>query len=309
MYRTLLVMTAVLLFGVNTASPEERVEKNVVYGMYSGLALLMDVYYPEKPNGYGVIVIFGSGWQAELGYGAKALKDNQPSLDGLVQPVVAAGYTAFVLSHRSSPAFRYPTAVKDVQRAVRYVRHRAKDFGVDPDRIGAVGHSSGGHLAAMLGVLDGVGNSEDPDPVNREKAQVQAVAAVAAPTDLAAFGDSFAAPFVDIFVGAVHRDMGAGGAPHTKGSVEWKLFHDASPISWVSIGDAPMLLIHGDHDSVSPVGQSEAMFKALQAAGIETEFKRIPEREHVWTEDWDGFPDAIVEWLNRHLKTPPSAAK
>jgi acetyl esterase/lipase len=208
MPRVVLTVAAFLLLGVNETTAQLRVDKNVVYGMYSGLALLMDVYHPEKPNGYGVIVIPGSGWQAELRDGATPLKDEQLARDGLVPPVVAAGYTVFVVTHRAAPTFRYPAAVDDVQRAVRFVRHSAKERGIDPARIGAVGHSSGGHLAAMLGVLEGLGSVTDVDLVNRESANVQAVVTVAAPSDLAAFGSAGGASFADTFVGAVHLTSG-----------------------------------------------------------------------------------------------------
>jgi acetyl esterase/lipase len=275
--------------------------------MYSGLALLMDVHYPEKANGYGVVVISGSGWQAELRYGATPLKDEQLVRTGLVQPIVAGGYTVFVLSHRAAPTFRYPAPVEDVQRAVRYVRHHAKDYKIDPTRIGAAGHSSGGHLALMLGVLDGSGNPKDPDLVNRESAHVQAVTTVAAPSDLAAFGGSLGAPFADTFVGAVH--VSASGRPHPEGSAEWQVFHDASPISWVSSGDAPTLLIHGDKDPVVPFAQAETMFKALRASNVEAEVVRVPNGGHVWAADWAGFPDVIARWLDRHLKVTNQASK
>lgn len=161
MRKALVAIGTVMLFGYPAAA-QLRVDRNVIYGMYSGLALLMDIHYPEKANGHGVVVISGSGWQAELRYGATPLKDEQLVRTGLVQPIVAAGYTAFVLSHRAAPTFRYPAPVEDVQRAVRYVRHHARDYKIDPTRIGAVGHSSGGHLALMLGVLDGPGNNERP---------------------------------------------------------------------------------------------------------------------------------------------------
>src|SRR5947207_4586824 len=90
----------------------ERLDKNVIYGMYSGLALLMDVHYPEKPNGYGVIFISGSGWHAPLEYAAEPLK--QGSQARLYGPrLTAAGYTVFPISHRAAPRFRYPAAVED----------------------------------------------------------------------------------------------------------------------------------------------------------------------------------------------------
>ena len=294
-----LAIVILALLGVNP-SAQQRVDKNVVYGMYSGLALLMDVYYPQKPNGYGVIVIPGSGWQAPLRYGAPALKDGTGPREGLVQPIVAAGYTAFVVSHRAAPTFRYPAAIEDVQRAVRFIRHFAKDRGVNPTRIGALGHSSGGHLALMLGVLAGPGNADDIDPINRENAQVQAVVTIAAPTDLAAFGATAGAPFADTFVGAVH--LGSNGQPHLKGTTEWQLFHDASPMSWVSSEDASMLLIHGDQDPVVPISQSEAMFKTLQTSGVKSEFIRMPNGGHVWAKDWAGFPGVIGRWFDEQLK-------
>ena len=75
MRRMTLVVLVVLVAA--SARAQSHTEKNVVYGMYSGLALLMDVYHPEKPNGYGVIFVAGSGWHASMDYAAVALKDTQ----------------------------------------------------------------------------------------------------------------------------------------------------------------------------------------------------------------------------------------
>jgi dipeptidyl aminopeptidase/acylaminoacyl peptidase len=112
---------------------------------------------------------------------------------------------------------------------------------------------------------------------------------------------------VDTFVGAVH--VTPRGRPHPEGSAEWQLFHDASPISWVSSGDAPTLLIHGDLDPVVPVAQAEAMFKAFQVASVDSDFVRVPNGGHVWASDWAGFPDVISRWLDRHLKIAEQAGK
>ena len=120
------------------------VEPNVVYGMYSGLALLLDVHRPPAPNGYGIIFISGSGWQAPTGYDATPLKQNQIPVWG--PSLLAAGYTVFALNHRAVPRFHYPGAVEDVQRAIRFVRHNAKTWRIDGTRLGGMGGSSGGHL-------------------------------------------------------------------------------------------------------------------------------------------------------------------
>src|SRR5258706_3672532 len=224
---------------------QSRIESNVLYGMYSGLALLMDVHYPEKPNGYGVIFISGSGWSAPQEYSAEPLK--QGSQARLYGPrLTAAGYTVFSISHRAAPRFRYPAPVEDAQRAVRFVRHTAGQFKVRADRIAACGGSSGGHLVESLGVLDGTGISDDPDPVNRESAKVQCVVARAAPCDLARMS-------VVEFMGMRPPE------PKARNTVEDRAYREASPLHHVSPNAAPMLLIHGDADKSVPFEQSEMM--------------------------------------------------
>ena len=124
-------------------SSPPRVESNVVYGMYSGLGLLLDVHHPARPNGFGVVFISGSGWQADLAYGATPLKSQQIPSWG--PPLLAAGYTVFAINHRAAPRFHYPAAIEDVQRAIRFVRHNAARYGIDAAHLGGVGGSSGGH--------------------------------------------------------------------------------------------------------------------------------------------------------------------
>ena len=114
-----IICAGTLLF--SQGAPQPRIESNVLYGMYSGLALLMDVYYPEKPNGNGVVFISGRGWRATQEYNAEPLK--QGSQAQLYGPrLTAAGYTVFSISHRAAPRFRYPAPVEDAQRAVRFVQ-------------------------------------------------------------------------------------------------------------------------------------------------------------------------------------------
>src|SRR3954468_9799460 len=114
--------------------PDVNCEHNVVYGMVSGLALVMDVYRPETQNGYGIVHINGSGWHSALAYSAEQLKESPNGLP-YIEALVYAGYTVFALNHRQAPRFKYPAAVDDVERAVRYVRHNASQWGIRADRI------------------------------------------------------------------------------------------------------------------------------------------------------------------------------
>src|SRR5262249_54998333 len=210
-----------------TAGAQARVEKNVIYGMYSGTALLLDVHYPARPNGFGIVFIPGSGWNAPLGYSATPLKDS-PQVEMYVPPLTEAGYTVFAITHRATPTFRYPAAVEDVQRALRFVRHHASKYGINPARIGGSGGSSGGHLISLLGTMDGAGDPNDPDPVNRESAKLQCIVARAAPFDLSQMRPSNGVDAVALFLGV------AANQPMQKTSTEYRTIWAASPINYVS---------------------------------------------------------------------------
>ena len=205
-------------------------EANVVYGMYSGLALVMDVYRPETQNGYGIVYINGSGWHSPLAYSAEPLKETPLGMP-YIEAMEYSGYTVFAINHRQAPRFKYPAAIEDAQRAVRYVRHNASHWGVHAERLGACGGSSGGHLVSLLGTLPGDGDSSDPDPVNRESASVQCVVARAAPVDMLSFVTSpiGSGSSVADFMGMLPRGEAEG--PY---SLEHRTYQEASPLHHVS---------------------------------------------------------------------------
>lgn len=272
--RFMLLIIGALLLAPSIALSEARVEKNVVIGMVSGLALVMDVHHPESPNGYAIVHVSGSGFRRPLSYDAPQLSESQVRLYGV--PLVEAGYTIFSLNHRAIPKFQISEAVEDVQRAVRFIRHHADDYGIDHDHIGAVGGSSGGMLVSMLGLLDGKPSPDDPDPINRHSAKVQTVMARAPVTDFARLDN-----------GSTDRA-------------------ELSPINYVSSDDPPLLLIHGDADETVPFEQSELLQEALGKAGVATQLIRIENAGHGPT-----FPGAVnppdyigamIAWFDRHLK-------
>lgn len=272
------------------------VERNVVYGMYSGLALLMDVYHPQKSNGHGILYINGSGWHSPLAYAAVPLKETLLGI-AYAEALQNGGYTVFALNHRQSPRFRYPAAIEDAQRAVRFVRHNAERLGINAARIGAAGGSSGGHLVCLLGSLHGRGDPEDQDAVNRESARVQCVVARAAPVDLVRMGTN---PLVAGFMGMIFR--GEADGPY---GVEQQTYREASPLNYVDGSTPPTLLIAGTNDVVVPPEQTELMHAALDAAGVPNELLWIEGAGH-----GPEFPGAVnppnylgamVRWFDQHL--------
>jgi acetyl esterase/lipase len=235
----------------------------------------------------------GSAWHASLAYDAVPLKESQIAFWG--PPLLRAGYTVFSINHRAAPVFRYPAAVEDVQRAVRFVRHDARRFGVQP-RLGGMGGSSGAHLLGLVAMLRAPGMTGDPDPVNREAATLDTVVLRAGKFAMAEPPVPGAAA---LFMGLLPRD-----------AASQKIYAAASPITHVSAGAPPVLLLHGDSDDTVPFEQSVAMEKALRAANVPVKLVRIPGGEH--GEDfgakgkpnpsWPDYVGEMVAWFDQHLK-------
>lgn len=305
--RTFLTLSvAALLLGTTPGASwaEERVETNIIYGMYSGLALLMDVHYPVNPNGYGIVFIATNRFHSPLHHDAEPTKQraDRPILGA--EELLAGGYTLFSINYRTAPRFRYPAPLEDAQRAIRYIRHHASRFGIDPDRIGAWGSGSGGYLASLLGVLDGGGNPQDLSPVNHESARVQTVAVFWPTTDFTelAAGDEGDKTYMVAFLG-----MRTAGNPQSE---EALLYAEASPISYVSSDDPPVLLVHGDEDLIAPFNQSERFHDALVSAGVPASLIRMPGAGHgtqitTGVHPTEFYLGPTVEWFDRHLRNEP----
>lgn len=291
------LLLLVLLIPVPVAA-QARVERNVIYGMFSGAALLMDVHYPARPNGFGIVHVAGSGWFAPAEYSAVPLKD---VLEQSVPALLAGGYTIFSVAHRASPAFTYPAPVEDVQRAVRFVRQNAAKYNVTPASIGGVGGSSGAYLVSLMGTLDGEGDAGDPDPVNRQSSRLQCIVARAAPLDLLQMAPTNVGDALGIFLG-----LRVVSQAQTKGSPGYKKAWNASPINHVTAGTAPFLLLHGDADQSVPFKQSELMVEALRKVNVPVKLIRIPNGGHGAAFPGGQIPTDlnvdIVKWLDAHLR-------
>jgi len=184
---------------------------------------------------------------------------------------------------------------------VRFIRFHAARWGIDPERIGGIGGSSGGHLTLMLGVFSTAGDAEDPDPVNRGSARLQTIVPWAPPTDLVMLNGEYGqGTFGSLFgMRLLARDP--------KSSPQFKAYRDASPIHHVSPDDPPTLLIHGDADGVVPLRHSEMIAARMRAAGIAVEALVIPGGGHGAlfpgkSPDAPDYARAAVDWFDRHLR-------
>jgi len=268
------------------------IDRNVIYGMYSGLALLMDVYHPHKSNGYAIVQISGSGFTRQLRYDARPLNRN-PHVANEAYPLLDAGYTVFSLNHRAAPRFQFPDQVADVQRAVRFIRFHADEYGIKPEKIGAIGGSSGGHLVSMLGVLNGDENRPDNDPVNMENAKVQCVIAAEAPSDFLADDGG------EHFLGVRFKER------RIPGTQEHEIAVKASPVTYISKDDPPILLVHGEEDEGVPFRLSQLFHERLVKASVTTRLIPVPGAGHGF-QFFDKRPKDLnqtyVDWMNLHLR-------
>ena len=164
-------------FGDEPPAIDHKVD--VIYGRKFGTALTMDVFTPKQANGAAVVFLVSGGFfSSHEAINPKALG-----------PFLDRGYTVFAVVHGSQPKFTLTEIVSDVNRAVRFIRHHAQDYAIDPGRIGVTGASAGGHLSLMLGTAGEAGDPQAKDPVDRESSRVRAVACFFPPTDFLHFGD------------------------------------------------------------------------------------------------------------------------
>ena len=228
-----------------------QVERNLTYREVGGEKLKLDAYLPVgdgiRP---GVMVIYGGGWIL----GSKQLSGP------MAEMLAEQGYVAFAMNYRLAPQHPFPAAVDDVRASTAWVRDHAAEFGLDPSRIGAIGGSAGGHLAAML-ATSGQG------PLDHGS-RVAAAVSWAGPMDLHPdlFGPD-TQPYLDAFLDCFTQ------------CDESKVVA-ASPISHVDPSDAPLFLANGDSDILVPPDQATRMSAALDAVHVPHQLVVVPNAGH-----------------------------
>jgi len=257
--------------------------KDLVYGEVAGARLQLDLYPAEKGEGPrpALVMIHGGGWRA----------GSKEAYAGVAPRFTREGITVFSVGYRLAPAHRYPAQVDDVQRAVRWIRSKATEFGIDPARLGAMGHSAGGHLAQMLGVRDTRDNS-DPALANYSS-RVQCVVNVFGPTDLTS-------PHLPASTGSILANF----LGKTRDEAP-EIYRDASPLTFVDRNSAPTLFCHGTEDPLVPLSQSVLCMEALRRAGVEANIVVVEGAGHGWRDDSPGgtqVNEAILAFLKKHLR-------
>lgn len=196
------------------------------------------------------------------------------------------GISAFVLKYRLGPKYHYPVQLWDAQRAIRYVRMHAADWGLQTDRIGIWGFSAGGHLASTAGTHFDAGDASALDPINRQSSRPDFMI-LAYP--VISMEDPYAHP------GSRDNLLGEKPSP--------ALIEFLSNERQVTAQAPPTFLFHTTDDPVVPVENSVLFYLALRKAGVPAEMHLYLKGRHGVGLAQDNpvlrsWPDRLADWLH-----------
>ena len=254
----------------------------IPYATHGGQTLHLNLYLPEPSETPIPVVVWlpGGGWSS---------CGNGPDAAFLTE----AGFAVASVRYRLSQEAPAPANIQDCKAAVRWVRANAAGYNFDFGHIGVFGASAGGHLAALLGMSDGVAEfltSEYPGMPNG----VQAICDFCGPTDLGQMAVPANRTGYPLLYDVTCQYLG--------GPVEERLelARLVSPLSYVSAGIPPILIIHGDADDVVFVSESTALHVALTDAGADSSLVVLPGAGHGW--DWNITNPMVTEFFSRTLR-------
>ena len=269
--------------------------EDVIYGRTFGTALTLDVFEPAKKNGAAVFWMVSGGWFSHH-------SNIKPEY---FTPLLERGYTVFAVVHGSQPRFVVPEIEEYIHRAVRFVRHNAGRWGVDPNKFGISGGSAGGHLSLTMGTQGKPGKADAQDPIERESSAVQAVACFFPPTDFL----NWSKPDEDWMDFEPTRQFEPAFGPKGMSyEARQALGPKISPIKFVTSAMPPTLLIHGDADKLVPLYQSQIFERKCREVGAPFKLVIKPGGGHGWP-GWEKDTAMFADWFDEHLRgiKPPAA--
>lgn len=272
---------------------EVELKEDVVYGSGAGDQLKLDLAKPREAKEPlpGILFIHGGGWQA----------GNKKVYRQAIQEFAANGYVVGSVGYRFAPKHRAPAQIEDVKCAVRWMRANAKDLNLNPEKIGAIGASAGGHLATMLGVMDSSDGCEGEGGCADQSSKVQCVVNYFGPTNLVVReldGSPVKGLILEDAVRGILTNF-VGSKPEESADA----LRRVSPITYVNKGDAPILMFQGTKDQLVPYDQVLELASALTKAGIPGRIEIILGAGHGWGGDeMKRTQSTALEFFDEHLK-------
>lgn len=262
---------------------EVVVETDVVFARRPSGALKLDIYRTRDAQGKAsaaarpaVVVIHGGSWKS----------GDRKQLGLYAASLARRGYVAYAVEYRLAPKHPWPAQWEDVRDAVLWLKKNAATQGIDPDRVGAIGYSAGGHLATMLATIGQL--SADPDQPGLN-AGVRCVAAGGAPCDFSNMPPENT--FLKYWLGATRKEKP-------------EVYLHASPLQQVSKATAPIFFFNGSLDMVVRPNSARSFSEKLIAMGIDSALHLVPGAGHITAALDDKALDIAWKFLDKHLKAP-----
>ncbi len=275
------------------AADDIVVEHDLTYGHAGDVDLKLDLARPKDGDGPfpAIVFIHGGGW----------VGGSRTSFRPKIELAAKSGYVAVTISYRFAQPdpdtqlgkVPFPAQIQDCKCAIRWVRSVAKTYHVDPERIGVIGASAGGHLSLLVGLADEKAGLEGDGGHAEHSSRVRAVVNIFGPTDLVKAYEE--APAAQGFLKALCQ-----GTPKDAG----KTYKAASPVTYVTKDDPPVLSLHGEKDPLVLAAQAKLLHETMKEAGARHELVILEGQGHGFAGDAaKQAEDALWAFFARELRS------
>jgi len=267
--------------GLKPSTPAGYTLKTLLVEAHPEHNVELYVYVPDADGVRPCILdIHGGGWKA------RQVEADKPMMERLAQ----RGFVTALVSYRLSTEAKYPAALHDCKAAIRCLKANAKELKLDPNRIGIMGGSAGGHLTGLVSMTTGKKEFDGEGPFKDQSTDIKAAIVMAGPADILAMNKDKTGEGSLLFFGVTAQEKP-------------DLYAAASAITHVRAGVPPTIFIEGEKDTVK-IGRAEMMEK-LKALGIETAVHTLKDAPHpFWMSDpWCAETVNIADaFFKKHLK-------
>ena len=252
-------------------------QTDIEYARVGDHSLKLDLHTPKTANASLLVYVHGGAWRA----GSKS--------DVPIAKLLDHGFAIASVDYRLSTQAVFPAQIHDIKAAIRFLRAKSELYHINTSRIGVVGSSAGGHLAALVGVTNGHEALEGKvgESLN-QSSDVHCIVSLYGASNLQTilsqsteFGLKMRVPALQLLL---------GGQPTEKPDLAML----ASPVAHLDKNDPPLLLIHGDADPQMPPAQSQEFAKAYEDIKRPVQFILMPGSKHGGAEFYDNERTSIV---------------
>jgi acetyl esterase/lipase len=270
-----------------TAEQEYQILEDVIY--YGNgepfwkldLVLPIDSHHEMRP---AVLLVHGGGFES--------CTKREDFESHMLRFLASHGYVTASVEYRLSTIAPFPSQFVDVRRALQFLRGHAEEYRIDPERIGAVGHSAGANLVSLLGLVPNNEWMDVKTPYSQYSGTVQVVVGLSGLYVFETWTDN-PDPELLAWLGGLFP----GRIETCKDRMQ-----DASPATYIGKHEASFLLVHGDQDDVCPLAQSEIFLTRLQQAGYQDVALKVYQNVNHDTFMLPDLPAAILDYLDQRFK-------